>query len=37
MDFPGDFLVSEDEGVFVCLPQGGGFGESTYGQPHGPE
>lgn len=31
------FLVCEDEGVFVCLLQGGGFGESTYGQPHGPE
>lgn len=30
-------LVSEDEGVFVCLLQGGGFGESTYGQPHSPE
>lgn len=29
--------MSEDEGVFGCLPQGGGFGESTYGQPHGPE
>lgn len=25
------------DGVFVCLLQGGGFGESTYRPPHGPE